>query len=71
MEASTLDHSTPSGSTVFRRWTASGMGTCVNWLFQNPTIRLVRPVMAACTALWPSSRQNAESWALAGTLRMV
>ena len=61
----------PSGSIRFRADVARPIGTCVNWWFQKPTTMSVRPLMPACTALCPSSRQKAESWAVAGTLRIV
>ena len=64
----TLLQSAPSGSIRFRADMARPIGTCVNWWFQKPTTMSVRPLMPACTALCPSSRQNAESCAVAGTL---
>src|SRR5262249_40935264 len=69
--ARTLLHSGPSGSIFLRAETASGMGTCVKRWFQKLTTMLVRPLIPACTALWPRSRQNAESCAVAGTLRIA
>ena len=50
----------PWGSILFRLETAIRIGTCVNWPRQLPTTMLVRPAIAACTALWPRIRQNAE-----------
>ena len=64
----TLLQSGPSGSIRFRADVARPMGTCVNWWFQKPTTMSVRPLMPACTALCPRSRQNAESCAVAATL---
>jgi hypothetical protein len=61
VDASTLLQSDPSGSIFLRAETAREMGTWVNWWFQKPTTMFVRPLMPACTALCPRSRQNAES----------
>ena len=71
VEASTLSHRAPSGSIFFRDETASAIGTWVNRWFQNPTTMSVRPLIPACAALCPSSRQNAESCGVAGTLLMA
>jgi len=71
VEARTLLQSHPSGSIFFFLDTAREMGTWVNSPRQNPTTMFVRPVIPACTALWPRRRQKAESWGVAGTLLMV
>ena len=50
VRASTFSHSHPCSSIFLRCDTASGMGTCVNWLRQWPTTMFVLPLMAAWTA---------------------
>ena len=61
VDARTLLHNGPSGSIFFLSDTARLIGTWVNWWFQKLTSMFVRPLIPACTALWPSNRQKAES----------
>jgi hypothetical protein len=68
VDARTTLQSGPSGSIFLRSDTAREMGTWVNCEFQKLTTMFVRPLMPACTAQCPRSRQKPESWALAGTL---
>ncbi len=57
VDSRTLIHRSPSGSTVLRSRMARVMGTWTKRPCQRPTTISVRPLIAACTALWASRRQ--------------